>query len=36
LQVLTVNAGGISHNTVFQDDAIFASFGLSPSLMTPS
>ena len=36
LQVLTVTAGGISHNTVFQDDAIFASFGLAPNLMTPS
>ena len=36
LQVLTVTAGGISHNTVFQDDAIFASFGLSPSLTTAS
>ena len=35
LQVLTVTAGGISHNTVFQDDAIFATFGLSPSLTTP-
>ena len=36
LQVLTVTPGGISHNTVFQSDAIFASFGLSPSLETPS
>jgi RNA polymerase sigma-70 factor, ECF subfamily len=36
LQVLTVTASGISHNTVFQDDAIFATFGLSPSLVTPS
>ena len=32
LQVLTVSAGGISRNSVFQDEAIFASFGLSPSL----
>jgi RNA polymerase sigma-70 factor, ECF subfamily len=35
LQVLTVTRGGISHNTVFQDDAIFATFGLSTSLTTP-
>jgi RNA polymerase sigma-70 factor (ECF subfamily) len=32
LQVLTVTADGISRNSVFQDHAIFASFGLSPSL----
>ena len=35
LQVLTVTASGISHNTVFQDDAIFATFGLSTILTTP-
>ena len=33
---MTVTAGGISHNTVFQDHAIFASFGLAPSLTTRS
>lgn len=36
LQVLTVTAGGISRNSVFQDDAIFASFGLSSTLDTPT
>jgi RNA polymerase sigma-70 factor (ECF subfamily) len=35
LQVLTVTAGGISRNSVFQDDAIFASFGLSATLEAP-
>jgi RNA polymerase sigma-70 factor (ECF subfamily) len=35
LQVLTVTTSGISHNTVFQDDAIFATFGLSTILTTP-
>ena len=32
LQVLTVTTDGISRNSVFQDDAIFASFRLPPSL----
>ena len=32
VQVLTVSAGGISRNSVFQDEAIFASFGLSRRL----
>lgn len=32
LQVFTVSAGGISRNSVFQDDGIFASFGLLPVL----
>jgi RNA polymerase sigma-70 factor (ECF subfamily) len=36
LQVLTVTAGGISRNSVFQDDGIFASFGLSPALEAPA
>ncbi|MEO8696393.1 MAG: RNA polymerase subunit sigma-70 [Acidimicrobiales bacterium] len=36
LQVLTVTACGISRNSVFQDDAIFSSFGLAPSIDPPS
>ncbi|MGN6244549.1 MAG: RNA polymerase subunit sigma-70 [Motilibacteraceae bacterium] len=32
LQVLTIGRGGISHNVVFQDPQVFASFGLQPRL----
>lgn len=32
LQVFTVTAAGISHNVVFQDQDVFATFGLSPIL----
>jgi RNA polymerase sigma-70 factor (ECF subfamily) len=32
LQVLTVTAGGIAHNVVFQDPQVFRAFGLSPTL----
>ena len=33
LQVFTVTQGGISRNSVFQDDGIFASFALAPTLV---
>lgn len=32
LHVSTITAAGISHNRVFQDDAIFAAFGLALTL----
>lgn len=32
LQILTVTVGGISHNSVFQDPEVFASFKLPPRL----
>ncbi|MFG1810919.1 sigma-70 family RNA polymerase sigma factor [Streptomyces sp. NPDC049040] len=32
LQVFTVTAAGISRNTVFRDDEIFACFGLAPTI----
>ena len=32
LQIFTVTAEGISRNSVFQDSAVFASFGLPPAL----
>ena len=35
LQVFAVTSGGISRNTVFRDDDIFESFGLSPTLEGP-
>jgi RNA polymerase sigma-70 factor (ECF subfamily) len=32
LQVFSVTAAGISRNTVFQDDEVFAAFGLAPRI----
>lgn len=32
LHVFTITAAGITHNRVFQDDAVFAAFGLAPTL----
>ena len=32
LHVFTITAAGITHNRVFQDDAVFAAFGLAPVL----
>jgi RNA polymerase sigma-70 factor (ECF subfamily) len=32
LQVFTVTAAGISRNTVFRDDEVFAAFGLAPRI----
>ncbi|MFI5728702.1 sigma-70 family RNA polymerase sigma factor [Kribbella sp. NPDC051587] len=32
LHVFTITAAGISHNRVFQDDGVFAAFGLAPVL----
>ena len=32
LHVFTITAAGITHNRVFQDDQVFAAFGLSPVL----
>jgi RNA polymerase sigma-70 factor, ECF subfamily len=32
VQIFTVTAGGISRNSVFQDPAVFASFGLAAGL----
>jgi RNA polymerase sigma-70 factor (ECF subfamily) len=32
LHVFTITAAGLTHNRVFQDDAVFAAFGLAPTL----